>query len=172
MNISDVIIPCKTKVFKDVVSDLMYSFRASFKRLTEMNIDISLGRIRTTSISSNGCVLIEGRVINLVGGKVTCALDKNIIEYLQKPMKNFFKESLEYDDIINMFVDDIFDNFSNISKNGIFKISLNENGLRNDWEKNIYYIQYDLKLKTDINKTINSKVIFGIDELTALYFRD
>jgi hypothetical protein len=70
-----------------------------------------------------------------------------------------------------MFVGDVFDNFSSISKNGIIELGLNEVDMYHDWNKNLYYIEYELKFKYNDVET-NSKAIFGIDELTSLYFKD
>jgi len=172
MQVSEMNVSCKTKVFKDVVSDLMHAFRASFRRLTETNIDMSLGRIRTIPITADGYTLIEGRVKNLVGGKVTCALDRNIVEYLKKPAEGIFKETLDLDTIIEIFVDDMFDNFTSTSKNGLIEIGLNEVDMKNEWTTNLYYIQYNLKFKDKSGQIVNSKAVFGIDELMAMYFRD
>ena len=172
MQVSEMNASCKTQVFKDVVSDLMHSFRTSFKRLTESHIDMRLGRIRTLPIMTDGYTFVEGRVKNLVGGRVTCALDKNIVEFLQQPIEGVFKETLEMDTIIEIFVDDLFDTFSSVSKNGMLQIGLNEVDMNYDWNNNIYYIQYDLKFKDKSGKVINSKAVFGIDEITSMYFKD
>jgi hypothetical protein len=172
MQVSEMNASCKTQVFKDVVSDLMHSFRTSFKRLTESQIDMRLSRIRTLPIIADGYTMVEGRVKNLVGGRVTCALDRNLVEYLQQPVEGVFKETLDMDTIIEVFVDDLFDTFSSVSKNGMLQIGLNEVEMEYDWEKNTYYIQYDLKFKDKYGKTINSKAVFGIDEITSMYFRD
>lgn len=169
MNITDMNMSCKTQVFKDVVSDLMHSFRTSFKRLTETQLEMRLGKIKTIPIPSEGFVLVEGRVKNLVGGKVTCALEKEFVKKLTKPIREVFGDDVESAEI---FIEEFFDTFSSISKNGIFQIGLNEIDMVNQWENNLYYIQYDLRFMNESGRMVNSKVVFGIDELTAMYFRD
>lgn len=172
MQVADINASCKTQVFKDVVSDLIHSFRASFKRLTETNLDMSLGRIRTIPMIVDEYVLVEGRVKNLVGGKVTCALENRLVEYIQQPVEGVFSEAISSDDIIGIFVDDMFDNFSSVSKNGVLEIGLNEVDMKYDWGDNQYFIQYNLKFKDRSGMIVNSKAIFGIDEITSMYFRD
>lgn len=172
MRVSEINNSCKTQVFKDIVGDLMYSFRKSFKRFTDTNIDIKLSRIKTVPINTDKFFLIDGRIKNLVGGKVTCALHSVLVRHLQTTTDLVFKQTLTDDEIVQTFVEDLFDNFSSVSKNGILQIGLNEIDHNNNWDNNLYYVQYTIKFKKADGETVNSKAVFGIDELTSVYFKD
>ncbi len=148
---------CKSVVFKSILIDIMYSFRSSIKKMTSANTDIRLGRIRFSPIESKG-VKVVGRIKNLVGGKITCLIDENLIKFLETK-----SEPLE------LFVLDFFDTFSSISKNGIIKLS-DQIELIESWVDGIYYISFDIKI-FDGSEVIISNLVISIDEITSMYFR-
>jgi len=162
MQLVDINITCKTQIFKDIVSDLMYSIRSTFRKFTENNLDIKLSRIRTTPIGIIDEFIVKaGRIKNLVGGKVACALENNFVEYLEA----------NSDIDVATFVDDMFDNLSSVSKNGVLQISLDEIS-EIKWDNNLYYIQYNIKFKNESGRDVSSRMIFAVDELTSIYFKD
>lgn len=168
MEVADINASCKSTIFKSVLSDLMYSFRVTVKKLTGAKADIKLGKIRVTPIKSDGAIVI-GRIKNLVGGKLACAFDL--------PMVNFLNTDSEYayEDftVTEMFAIDFFDSFSSMSKNGVLQLNTTTvESSKSEWENSIYYIKFDTKLFTKGGKVIPSSFIIAVDEITSMYFKD
>lgn len=154
MEICELNASCKSKMFKSILVDTMYSFRTSIKKLTSANTDIRLGQIRFTPIECKGDK-VEGRIKNLVGGKITCLISSNLIKFLETNETS----SIE-------LVQDFFDVFSSVSHSSI---KFNEIVSYIDRVDAMYYISFDIKVLSD-NGVISSKLVLCIDEITSLYF--
>lgn len=175
MDLAEINKSCKTQLFKDIISDFMYSFRTSVKNLTEAQLDITLNKIRLQPILLNEPNLtIGGKIKNLVGGTITCSLETKFIDYLQNNI--LFDDYLEPENygttnnaVAVFFMENFFDNFSSISKNGVFDVGVKKNNTNLKWEDNLYYIQYDFKV---MGYPQTFKLNIAVDEMTSLYFRD
>ena len=152
---------CKSVLFKAILIDIMYSFRTSIKKLTMSNIDIKLGKIRFTPIESDG-IKVVARIKNLVGGKITCLFDTNLIK--------FVKTHSTLSEPIETLALDFFDTFSSMSKNGLIRLSDNIE-TSDTWNDAVYYISFDIKIFY-MGQVIPSKLIISIDEITAMYFKN
>lgn len=176
MDLDEINRSCKTQIFKDVISDVIHSFRTSVKNLTETKVDIILNKIRLAPIElDSDCFIIEGKIKNLVGGSITCALEQKFINFLNDYID--FDNNLEPGnyglsgkEIAHFFVENFFDNFSSVSKNGLLNVYVNNQEYNNiKWESNLYYIQYGFKI---VGNPQRFKLTVAVDELTSLYFRD
>ncbi len=165
MQVADINRTCQTKLFKDVLEDMIYSFRQSIINLTDSNLDMQLTKIRTQPIPySSSDTKIEGKITNLVGGKISCVVGNNFKEFVIENLSHESSQPFEF------FMEDVFDIFSNVAKNGVLEIGLTENA--NRWDKNMYFIQYSLKIILENGESLQSKLIVGVDEMTSLYFGD
>jgi len=159
---------CHTELFKEILSDIMYSFRNAVIRLTDTNVDIKLTKIRTTPIiiDKNKTHQLTGTIQDLVGGHIQCILDDTFVNF----MIQHINHEIEQEFIIDMFMEYVFDLFSHTAKNNKLQIEL-DNNIDTEWNNNIYYIQYNVKVIKD-NEIISTKLIIGVDELTSLYFEN
>ena len=153
---------CKTQLFKDILSDIIYSFRQSVLTYTDGNIEIKLSKIRTQPIPySSRDTKIEGKIINLIGGRISCVLGNKFVEFINKHLVENTDTPIEF------LMENVFDIFSNVSKNEIFELCLVSDEF--NWDKNTYFIQYDIKIFIN-NEAFQSKLIIAIDEMTSMYF--
>jgi hypothetical protein len=163
MDASEINASCKSTIFKSVLTDVIYSFRMSVKKLTGATADIKLNKIRVKPINIHGGTVVVGSIRNLVGGKIACVFDN--------PMVEFLHNETEYDS--ERFALDFFDCFSTTSKNGMLELNTDSVEINESaWENSIYYIRFDTKLLTETGKIIPSKFVISVDEITSMYFRD
>lgn len=168
MKLSDINNTCKSSIFKSVLSDLIYSFRMSIKKMTGATADVRLDRIKVSPINTGGDVIVS-KVKSLIGGKVACSFDKHMIDFL-----NIHSDagSNKYSSEVN-FAIDFFDNFSSISRNGILEMNTVDIETLKDWlYDSSYFIRFDTRIITKDGKTIPSKFVISIDEIASMYFKD
>jgi len=157
--------PCKNVIFKSLLNDLRYSFRSSIKKLTGATTDVKLNKIRETPIHIDGNVIV-GRIRNLIGGKIVCAIDKMLVDFLDNESDC---KSLDYTSS-EIFAIDFFDNFSSTSKSKYFNMNTENIEVHNGWRYDLsYYIRFDTKIFTLSGKVIPSNFIISIDEITLMY---
>jgi len=153
---------CKTQLFKDILSDIIYSFRQSVLTYTDGNIDIKLSKIRTQPIPYSSLdTKIEGKIINLVGGRISYVIGSKFADFVNTHLVENTDTPIEF------LMENVFDMFSNVSKNGVFELCLTSDKFK--WDKNTYYIQFDIKIFNN-NETFQSKLIIAIDEMASIYF--
>ena len=159
---------CKSMIFKSVLTDLIYSFRASVKKLTGSVADVKLDQIRPRPIRIDGKVVV-GKIRNLVGGRITCAFDASMVEFLNTESEY---TSDKYSPV-EMFAIDLFDCFSTTSKSGMLELNTNNVELSDtQYTDSLYYIRFDTRIFTKDGRVIPSRFIVSVDEITSMYFRD
>ncbi len=158
---------CKSMIFKSVLTDLIYSFRTSIKKITGSVADVRLDQIRTKPIRIDGKVVI-GRIRNLVGGRIACAFDSSLVEFLNTESEYV---SDRYSPV-EMFAIDLFDCFSSTSKNGILELNTNNIEVGDVPTDSMYYIRFDTRIFTKDGRVIPSRFIVSVDEIASMYFRD
>lgn len=159
---------CKSMVFKSVLTDLIYSFRHSVKKLTGSIVDIKLDQIRTKPIPHSGTVVVT-KIRNLVGGRIACVIDSVMAEFLNMAVE------YDCDDYVplEIFAIDLFDCFSSISKNKIIELSTDNIEISDaHYTDATYYIRFDVRIFTQDNRVIASRFIVSVDEIASMYFRD
>ena len=155
MKVLDLQKSCKTRVFKDLIRDMIFSIRQSVWKLTNNNIDIKLSKISLTPIMLKSGEQFNVQVTNLVGGNIAFLIDNNFIE--------FIKMNVEFDESNKIFINDVIDFFSH-SQDNILKLKYSEKV--NNWEDNLYYVKLNIK----INLKLITSIIIAVDEITSLYF--
>ena len=159
---------CKSVIFKSVLTDLIYSFRTSVKKLTGSVADVKLDQIRPRPIQIDGKVVV-GKIRNLVGGRITCAFDAAMVQFLNTESEY---ASDRYSPV-EMFAIDLFDCFSSTSKNGILELNTNSIELIDSLHTDsMYYIRFDTRIFTKDGRVIPSRFIVSVDEIASMYFRD
>lgn len=155
-------------MFKSVLTDIIYSFRMSMKKLTGSTADVKLNQIRIKQpIEVDGLVVV-GNIRNLVGGKLSCAFDNNLVEFLNNE-SNYVSDRFSPTE---MFAIDLFDCFTSTSKNGLLELNTNNIKTRSNIVDSIYYIKFDTRILTNRGNIIPSKFVVSVDEIASMYFRD
>ncbi len=158
---------CKSLVFKTVLTDLVYSFRSSIKKLTGGVADVKLEQIRPTPIYVRGKVAV-GRVRNLIGGRIACAFDPSLVNFINSETEYY---SARYTPI-ELFATDMFDCFSSTSKSGMLVLNTSNLELLDESLNDSMYIRFDTRIFTKVGLVIPSRFIISVDEIASMYFKD
>ena len=166
VDIAEVTSTCKSEIFKSVLNDLVYSFRLSIKKLTSATLDIKLTKIRLKPICIEGAFIV-GKIRNLVGGKIICVIDNNMVKFLNSNLTYAPETTTE------IFAIDFFDCFISTSRHKWLNLNTDNIEMSTCCIGTFgYYINFDVRIFTTKGKPISSKFIISIDEIASMYFRD
>lgn len=156
MNVRELERICKGRLFKNMLSDIIYVYRDSVRMIAETDVDIRLGSISMRPYILMGQCL-SGRVVNMIGGHIRYSYGDAFVRFLEG--------SEEYGSI-ELFSIFLFDMFSTITGTGL-DIRVKEL----DAADMMYHIRFDVRIiKGD--EVISSKFVLSLDEITAMYFMD